>query len=317
MKKRFVLIVSFLIICSTFILIFLIFGSVESVNIPQSQYIYENKNSINNLVENSEIKDLMKHFKGEGMNIAIIDSGIYEHRDFDSRIIKFVDFINGNLTPYDDFGHGTEVAGIIAGDGSLSNGVNVGIAPQSNLVVLKVFDSKGKTDLNRLKKAINWVSENRKLYNIKVLTLSLGYGFYEDYQTDPLYGTIINLINQGVLVVTSAGNTNFGDFRVSAPGNIPEVLSVGSTSMIKINLIEDSTKETVSKKPNLYAPGRNIITTNTPLGALRKSDENYVSVSGTSYSAAIVSGIALLLFEKYENITISKIFEIIKNISFE
>lgn len=246
-EKRFVLIVSFLIICSTFILIFLIFGSVESVNIPQSQYIYENKNSINNLVENSEIKDLMKHFKGEGMNIAIIDSGIYEHRDFDSRIIKFVDFINGNLTPYDDFGHGTEVAGIIAGDGSLSNGVNVGIAPQSNLVVLKVFDSKGKTDLNRLKKAINWVSENRKLYNIKVLTLSLGYGFYEDYQTDPLYGTIINLINQGVLVVTSAGNTNFGDFRVSAPGNIPEVLSVGSTSMIKINLIEDSTKETVSK----------------------------------------------------------------------
>src|SRR5207247_9628848 len=135
--------------------------------------------------------------KGAGVGIAIIDSGIAYHDDLrgsdtkifpygNQRVAKFVDFVNGRTLPYDDNGHGSHVAGTIAGNGSDSKGLKAGIAPTASLVSLKVLDANGQGTISRMIAALNWVAANAATYNIRVVNLSAGAGIYESYWTDPL-----------------------------------------------------------------------------------------------------------------------------------
>ena len=125
-------------------------------------------------------------YTGAGVGVAIIDSGITNwHDDLtnttsklfpygNQRVAKFVDFINGQTLPYDDNGHGSHVAGIIAGNGKDSYGEKTGIAPKATLVSLKVLDANGQGTISNIISALGWLARNAKTYNIRVVNMSVG-----------------------------------------------------------------------------------------------------------------------------------------------
>ena len=116
-------------------------------------------------------------FNGSGVNVAIIDTGIAEHVDFcsfDNRILHFEDFVNGKQVPYDDNGHGTFVASVLAGNGFLSGKKFSGIASKANIIMCKALDEKGETGSLTILKAMQWIYDNRERFNIRVVCMSLG-----------------------------------------------------------------------------------------------------------------------------------------------
>lgn len=187
---------------------------------------------------------------GDGVGVAIVDSGIAPHPDLAGRIVAWQDFVNGESTPYDDYGHGTHVAGIVAGDGAASANYSshfVGIAPHVNLIGVKVLDENGMGTTSGVIQGIDWCIQNAKQYNIRVINLSLGHAVYESYATDPLCQEVEAAWNAGIVVVVAAGNygrlsnnqsllannsgygTNYGS--ICSPGNDPDVITVGAMKL--------------------------------------------------------------------------------------
>src|SRR2546426_4193482 len=222
-------------------------------------------------------------YTGSGIGIAVIDSGISTfHDDLTSttstlfpygnqRVKKFVDFVNGRVLPYDDNGHGTHVAGIIAGNGYDSRGEKSGIAPKATIVSLKVLNAEGKGTISSIIAALNWVAANGAAYNIRVVNMSVGAGVYESYWTDPLTLAAKAVTDKGITVVTAAGNLGknaAGHLQyggITAPGNAPWVLTVGASSTMGALTRKDDTMGGYSSsgptaidfaaKPDLAAPG--------------------------------------------------------------
>ena len=125
---------------------------------------------------------------GENVSVAILDTGIFPHEDLTTpynRIIGFKDFIGQKDQPYDDDGHGTHVSGIIAGNGFSSRGKYMGIAPDANIIGVKVLKDDGSGNISDVIAGIQWVVDNKEKYNIKVLTLSLGTKPKNKYENDP------------------------------------------------------------------------------------------------------------------------------------
>ena len=128
-------------------------------------------------------------YKGEGITIAVIDTGVAPHYDLTrpiNRIIGFKDFVNNKTSPYDDNGHGTHVAGIIAGNGYSSRGKYTGIAPESNILAIKALNSKGSGNISDIIEAYHMLSKLKMQYNTKILNLSFGSPSNNSYSKDPL-----------------------------------------------------------------------------------------------------------------------------------
>src|SRR6185503_13555466 len=137
-------------------------------------------------------------FTGAGVGVAVIDSGIVSWHDdliprtlaqypFGyQRVAAFVDFVGGGTSPYDDNGHGSHVAGIIAGNGYDSNGQKAGVAPDADLISLKVLDGAGRGNISNVIAALDWVLAHHAEHNIRVVNLSVGAAVHESYLTDPL-----------------------------------------------------------------------------------------------------------------------------------
>ena len=117
---------------------------------------------------------------------------------------KFVDFVNGRTLPYDDNGHGSHVAGIIAGNGYDSYGQKAGIAPDATLISLKVLDANGSGTISNIIAALNWVAANAKTYNIRVVNMSVGAAIHESYWTDPLTLAAKAVTDKGITIVAAA-----------------------------------------------------------------------------------------------------------------
>ena len=159
-------------------------------------------------------------YDGAGVGVAIIDSGITGwHDDLTyqgsstkvrtvnyQRVTGFVDFVNNQTQPYDDNGHGTHVAGIIAGNGYDSYGAHAGIAPAAHLVSLKVLDQHGGGVISDVIAAFEWAVANKVAHNIRVINLSVGAAVTESYETDPLTLAAKRAVDSGIVVVTAAGN---------------------------------------------------------------------------------------------------------------
>ena len=183
-------------------------------------------------------------YDGNGITVAVIDSGITPwHDDLADpdaagaqRVARFVDFVNGAEQAYDDYGHGTHVAGIIAGNGADSNGAITGIAPAARLAVLKVLDAAGRGRISNLIAALDYVVAHRDELNIRLVNLSVGAGVYESFHSDLLTLAAKRVVEHGVVVVAAAGNlgrtadglTQHG--AITAPGNAPWVITVGASS---------------------------------------------------------------------------------------
>ena len=159
-------------------------------------------------------------YTGAGIGVAVIDSGVAGWHDDLSyqgmsklvqtsggqRIARFVDFVGGLTTPYDDNGHGTHVSGIIAGNGYDTRGARAGIAPDAHLVSLRVLDQHGRGVISDVIAALDYAVANKALYNIRVINLSVGAAVTESYNTDPLTLAAKRAVDAGIVVVTAAGN---------------------------------------------------------------------------------------------------------------
>jgi serine protease AprX len=265
---------------------------------------------------------------GSGLTVAVIDSGVRPHADLPAwRIRKFVDFVNGRTAPYDDFGHGTHVAGIIAGSGAASaalDGPYVGAAPGVDIVALKVLDGNGAGSTSDVIAALEWVAANHLLYNIRVVNLSLGHPVFEPSATDPLVQAADALVRRGIVVVASAGNLGIdpldgevGYGGVTSPANGPSIIAVGAVDTKTTDARSDDrvasyssrgpTRFDVLVKPDLVAAGHHVVSLSAPGSFLftnfpslhvpvgNEATPFYMTLSGTSMAAPVVSGAAALV----------------------
>ena len=243
-----------------------------------------------------------KDITGKGIGIAVLDTGICPMDDFvlpQNRIIEFRDFVNNIDTPYDDNGHGTHVAGIAASNGILSDGIYSGIAPQSNIISLKILDEAGHGTLFWALEAVKWVIENKNKYNIRVVNMSIGTN---DKTISPaLLNAAKSLFISEITVCAAAGNENC--CRISAPGTSPYVITAGSIEeMVRFKL---KSNNSYYIKPDVFAPSENIISCKADgfsFSASNRSsdktvDEHYISMSGTSMATPMVSAAAALLYQ--------------------
>jgi hypothetical protein len=226
----------------------------------------------------------------------------------------------GNVT--DQYGHGTHVAGLIGGNGKMSGGMMIGMAPQSRLINIRVNGSDGSAMAGDVIAGLQWINENRAKYNIKVVNISLNSKVPEAYDESALNTAAEILWFNGVTVIASAGN-NGNDGRLYPPANDPFVITVGATDDKGTADRNDDTIATFSArgttgsnvvKPELVAPGVNITSLNCSTCTLAKNhpgnvatgftgSQNYFRASGTSMSAAIVSGAAALIIQQNPSLT--------------
>lgn len=287
-------------------------------------------------------------YDGSGIGVAIIDSGITELNedltgpDGTQRVVQFVDFVNARETPYDDYGHGTHIAGIIAGNGKQSDGSRAGIAPGAHLIVLKALDEDGGGLTSDVIAAIDYAVANRDALNIRVMNLSLATGVHESYNSDPLALATQRAVQAGMVVVASAGNVGRDPMGVSAyggitaPGNAPWVLTVGASNHMGTDDRYDDTIAAFSSrgptavdylaKPDIVAPGVGIESLSAPGSSLyarlspyllagRIDDPSalpYLSLTGTSMSAPVVSGAVALMLQANPALTPNQVKAILQ-----
>ena len=264
---------------------------------------------------------------GAGIGVAIIDSGISPSIDFFGRISAFQDFTNNRngrpMSPYDDFGHGTHVAGLIGSSGALSERRYVGVAPGVKFVGLKVLDSRGVGRTSDVIAALEFAVANRERYNIRIVNLSLGHPVYEPAAQDPLVKAVEAAVRAGLVVVVSAGNCGVnpqtgipGYAGVTSPGNAPSAITVGAADTAGTVGRSDDRVEAYSSrgpswydgiaKPDVVAPGHQLIS-NQMAGStlasalssdmLRDGYGRFLPLSGSSMSAAVVSGLVAVMLE--------------------
>jgi serine protease AprX len=279
---------------------------------------------------------------GKGVGVAVIDSGITNwHDDLyrnTNRISHFKDFTNETRVwsngSYDDYGHGTHVAGIIAGTGYDSGGKHKGIAPGAKIVGLKVMDRLGHGYMSDVIAAIDYAISVKGTYNIRVINLSVAAGVFESYWLDPLTLATKRAVDNGIVVVASAGNlgqNSLGQKQtggITSPGNAPWVLTVGASSEEATSKRDNDTIAKFSSagptwidfgaKPDLVAPGVGIESLSDShstlygtlptmlvggLSSLGLSYKPYLSLSGTSMAAPVVSGTVALMLEANPKLT--------------
>src|SRR3954454_415851 len=249
---------------------------------------------------------------GAGVTVAVVDTGVDPTGDLAGQVVRAVDFTSeGDGT--DRYGHGTFVAGLIAGTGSHSNGAIEGVAPNAKLVSLKISGADGATDVTLVLEALEWLKDFAPAYNIRIVNLSLGFATQQSYVVDPLDYAVERLWNAGITVVTAAGNGGNSPGTVLAPGNDAFVVTVGSSNdRTTVNNNDDklatfsASGPTVDgmAKPDLLAPGRSIVSSRSPGSTVDLANPGsaigdvYGKGSGTSFSTGIVSGAAALALSK-------------------
>jgi serine protease AprX len=256
---------------------------------------------------------------GREVGVAIIDSGIAATPDL--AVAATFDFTGSGepvlIDPRDDYGHGTHVAGLIAGNGTLSSGKYRGIAPSVRLYSFKVLDEKGQGYTSDVIEALDMAAQYPEY--IQIINLSLGHPIYEPAATDPLVQAVERAVRKGILVVTSAGNHGedeqdaIGYGGITSPGNAPSALTVGSMKTLNtVSRLDDAISRFSSRgptwfdglvKPDVVAPGENLVaisTTNTRLyskESLRADVAPYIRLTGTSMATAVTTAVAALIIE--------------------
>lgn len=254
---------------------------------------------------------------GKGIGIAIFDTGLGKHPDLtlqNSRLCAFVDTVNHRNDFYDDNGHGTHITGIIAGNGHASNGKYEGIAPDSHFIMIKVLNQKGEGNIEDVLAGIRWLLAHYKEYNIRIVNISLGSsrGKYFD-ESSPLVRGVEALWEEGLIVLTAAGNHGPAPHTIGAPGNSRKIITVGASDVMQTGNGRDYSgrgpTESCIKKPDIVAPGSNIVSCQ-PIQTVSPGlyghtydmysrEMLYHSRSGTSMSTPVASGcIALLLQQR-------------------
>lgn len=273
-------------------------------------------------------------YNGTGVTVAVVDSGIAAHTALDSRVIGRVNLVSFEAASTGDpYGHGTHVAGIIAGNTTAAKYVTTafagGSAPGVRLVDVRVLGTAGVGYTSDVIAGIDWAVENRAKYGIRIINLSLGHVVAEPAAIDPLCQAVARAVNAGVIVVASAGNygvTSTGApvlGGISSPGNSPYAITVGaidtkgtvdrSDDEVAAYSSKGPTRYDLAVKPDLVAPGTRIVSlesnnsylaTHYPQWHVAGSGKNaYFRLTGTSMAAPVVSGGVALLLDAQPDLT--------------
>lgn len=282
-------------------------GSVfldQAIGIPEGE-MKEMEDTFKPLMDNANVTlgvDTLheKGITGKGTCICVIDTGIAPHPDVKDRIIGFKDMINDRTEPYDDQGHGTHCAGIVAGDGTSSEGKFKGVAPEAKLVGVKVLGANGSGSFSGIIKGIQWAVENKEKYDIDVISMSLGGYVQKSYKDDPVCQAVEAAIAAGVTTVIAAGNEGPSAGTIGTPGNAPNALTIGAMDdKGTVDRSDDTIARFSSRgntridhldKPDIIAPGVNIT-------SLSNKGNGYVSMSGTSMATPFAAGVAALMHQ--------------------
>ena len=245
----------------------------------------------------------------KGIGVCILDTGIYEHIDFTGRIWAFYDFLAFKRRPYDDNGHGTHVAGLVAGDGTASMGKYRGAAPGCGIIALKVLDRYGTGSQDDVLRALRWIREYRQQYRIRVVNISVGTTCNSKRNHARLLKSVEQLWDEGVVVVTAAGNQGPRPGSITAPGSSKKVITVGSSDLLEGRSAisgRGPTAECVCK-PDIVAPGNKI------MSCVPGKPYSYGVKSGTSMSTPLVTGAIACALEKNPALTNTDIKTMLMN----
>jgi serine protease AprX len=260
---------------------------------------------------------------GKTVDIAIIDSGVVpvDGLTAGEKIVNGADLSFESQDPelryLDTFGHGTHMAGIMAG----SDGVRLGrdpttwkfsgIAPDARIVNVKVADAIGATDVSQVIAAIDWVVQHKNDHgmNIRVLNLSFGTDGTQDPALDPLSYAAGVAWDAGIVVVVAAGNRGFGNIKLNNPALNPDLIAVGAADTKGTTTADDDTVPDFSSRgdnrhPDFVAPGKSIISLRDPGSFIDETfsdaavGRKYFRGSGTSQATAVVSGSVALLLQQ-------------------
>jgi serine protease AprX len=263
-------------------------------------------------------------YKGSGITVAVIDSGIAPHSAIGSRVIGRVNFVSTEPgVTGDPFGHGTHVAGMIGGvNTKVTASYTGGSAPAVKFVDVRVLGRTGVGYTSDVLAGIDWAIANRSKYGIRVINLSLGHPVAESAKTDPLCIAVDRAVKAGIVVVASAGNNGLTSTGakvlggITSPGNSPAAITVGALDTKGTSSTHDDvvapysscgpTAIDLAVKPDVVAPGTRIVSLEAGGSYLAQtypqwhvagsSTNGYLRLTGTSMAAAVVSGgVALLL----------------------
>jgi serine protease AprX len=276
---------------------------------------------------------------GRGVTVAVVDSGIADHPDLAGRQLLEVEIVGHEKGFADPYGHGTHVAGIIAGGGDSSSGPGAfrrfnGIAPRAGLISVRVLDSSGGGRVSDVLAGIDWVVGHKDHYHIRVMNLSLGHPVDQSYATDPLCQAVERAWQAGIVVVAAAGNAGAAGYAtIHSPGNDPSIITVGASNNYRSATRSDDILTSYTSrgptpfdhrvKPDLVAPGNRTISLRSEgstldtlhpelrvkQGAYRSDpasaglDSPYFELSGSSMAAGVVSGMAALMIQSDPSLT--------------
>ncbi len=260
--------------------------------------------------------------RGNGVGVCVLDTGVrYNHTALVQAYVGGYDFINNDPNPFDDNGHGTGVAGVIASNSTFYRGV----ATKINLLAVKVLNANGSGTMSSLIAGIDWCVTNKNLYNISVISMSLGDSGAHTPTSNPGYADVAlqTAYNSNIVSVAGSGNNGFLN-AISYPAISPYVISVGASyddfilpgprtfTFGSFSCTDNMTyADEVTCFGNraqfldLMAPGSQIST----LGLI----SNFFSADGTSYSAPFVSGTIALMKQRNPQMTPSQIENILKS----
>jgi Subtilase family len=284
------------------------------------------------VAKNTKLQEMWQHgFTGQGIDVALIDSGVAPVEGLSMQVINGPDLSFDsqapNLADVDTYGHGTHMAGLIAGrDSSIAPGKEdedvdkrfVGAAPGARIVNLKVAASDGATDVSQVIAAIDWVVQHRASdgLNIRVLNLSFGTDGTQSYLEDPLAYAVEVAWLRGIVVVVSAGNSGFGTAQLNNPAYDPYVIAVGADDTRGTDDPKDDvipawqTRGNATRHPDLVAPGKSLISLRDPGSFVdeanpgaRVGSSRFFRGSGSSQAAAIVSGAVATILEQHPELT--------------
>ena len=287
-------------------------------------------------------------FDGTGIGVAVIDSGVTSKLDLwtadhsRSRVVFSESFVPG-LDSSDDYGHGTHVAGIVAANGAASTGPGFtrtlkGLAPNANIINLRVLDAQGNGRESEVIAAIDEAIALKQTYNIRIINLSLGHPIYESFMLDPLCQAAEAAWKAGITVVVAAGNMGRSGYAtINSPGNDPFVITVGAMNANYTPWRGDDKIASYSSKgptagdhivkPDLVAPGNGIVSllasrectlateypdtlvsnsyyqAGSSLGPVMGTSADYFKLSGTSMAVPVVSGTVALMLQQNPALT--------------
>ena len=253
---------------------------------------------------------------GAHVTVAVMDTGIATSADLPKDKVRArVDFVGDNNAQQDPGGHGTFIAGVIAADGNLK-----GVAPDAKLVSLRVLDATGNGTAAGVVRAFNWLLAHGRQLDIDVLNISWGAPQASSYHRDLLSALVESVWFSGITVVVAAGNGGPTPGSIVSPGADPFVVTVGAFNDRGTADPHDDVASTFSSvgptkdgftKPETLAPGEHVLglrvkgltyldANGQPVGS---PNDRYIHMTGTSASAAFVSGVAALIVSMHTKYT--------------